>query len=105
MPVCLCYSGSTSEAKSDKPAESKFGRVILNKLEAKRSVINDERFISVSRTKNERIDLRKIKRTVYVRNEETEPEEIDVSIRHNLIFFDVIVRCSDKCSLPIFHVA
>lgn len=66
--------------KIDKQVENKFGRVILNRLEGKRSVISDERFSSVSRTKNDKIDLRKIKRTVYVRSEDDEPKETNVGI-------------------------
>ncbi|XP_065199882.1 zinc finger CCCH domain-containing protein 14 isoform X2 [Planococcus citri] len=66
-----------TDMKAERQVENKFGRVILNKLEGKRSVISEERFSSVSRAKNDTIDLRKIKRTVYVRSEDSEPEEPD----------------------------
>lgn len=55
------------------------GRVLLSR-EGKRSVLQaEERFSSVSRANNDKIDLRKIKRTVYVRNEDNLIDEVDVS--------------------------
>lgn len=72
-------------AKSDKTVENRIARFLMNKSDGKRNIVEgDDGF--ASQKKNDKIDLRKIKRTVYVRNESSDNEETDVRAMKNFDF-------------------